>query len=71
MNKALDENEESRSGMCRNVEISLEGKKTLLLSGGGAENGQILPNYQKIEMRWQKLDQCTQWCARLGRYGLT
>lgn len=40
MNKALNGNKGGRSGMCSNVELSLEGKKTVLLSEDGAENAQ-------------------------------
>lgn len=40
MNKALDGNEGSRSGIYSNVEFSLEGKKILLLSAYEAENSQ-------------------------------
>lgn len=39
MNKALRGNEESRSGTCSDVELSLEGK-TIVLSADGADNAQ-------------------------------
>lgn len=38
--QALDGNEESRSGKCSNIELRLEGKKSVLLSADGAENAQ-------------------------------
>ena len=40
MIKALDGNEESRSGTCSSVEFSLEGKKAVSLSAAGTENAQ-------------------------------